>query len=355
MTPPRLPWVTAELEGSGGVLLPAPDDFLVDEVLPYDPAGSGEHLFVRFEKVGLNTPEAVARLVRAAGLGDGRRLPPEVGFAGLKDRHARTRQWMSMPWNKPEGPDFSEAESDALRVLETVRHGHKLRRGHQRGNHFRIVLRQVPEGGFSRAEATLERLKQTGVPHAFGPQRFGREGDNDRVALGFLRGDSRPPRDRRLKDLLLSALQSRIFNRVLELRIQRGQFATALPGDLMYKHASGGMFVVEDVPTESARVQGLEISPTGPLPGKKMRRPDGAAAALEAEVIEELELGADELRRLGPGTRRPLRYPLDPATRLERLEDDALALEVFLPSGAYATVLLDELVKPAEGPFDRST
>lgn len=353
-SPARMPWITAELPGAGGILRPSPDDFLVDEVLPYAPSGSGGHLFVRFEKIGLTTPEAVGRLVAAAGLADGRRLPPEVGFAGLKDRHARTRQWMSLPCNRPEPPDLSAAEGDELRILETRRHEHKLRRGHQRGNHFRIVLREVPAGGLERARAILARLGETGVPHAFGPQRFGRDDDNDQVALSFLRKKTRPPRDRRLKDLMLSALQSRIFNRVLALRIEGGSVTSALPGDLMYKHASGGMFLVEDVEAERPRAARLEISPTGPLPGKKMRAPGGAAAELEAAVLAELGLGADEARRLGPGTRRPLRYPLDPETRLEAVGEDGLALEVFLPSGAYATVLLDELVKPADRPFDRA-
>lgn len=330
-----------------------PEDFIVDEALPYEALGEGEHLFVRFEKVGLNTPDAVGRLVRSAGLGDGRRLPPEVGFAGLKDRHARTRQWMSIPWSQPEAPDFSQGEGPQLRVLESVRHNHKLRRGHQRGNHFQIILREVPEGGFERAEAIVERLRSIGVPHAFGPQRFGRDGDNDAVALSFIRGQSRAPRDRRLRDLLLSALQSRIFNRVLALRIERGLFDRALLGDLMSKHQSGGMFVVEDLEAEQTRVQSLEISPTGPLPGKKMRQPSGEAAALEAEVLQEFGLSTDELRRLGPGTRRSLRYPLDPETRIERVGEDGISLKVFLPSGAYATVLLDEMVKPADGPFER--
>lgn len=351
----RQPWITAELPGCGGVLRPDPGDFFVDEVLPYAPSGLGDHLFIQFEKLGLNTQDAVARIVGAAGLSDGRRLPPEVGFAGLKDRHARTRQWMSLPWTKDEGPDLSAAESPELHVLQTVRHNHKLRRGHQRGNHFGIVLREVPEGGLQRARAVLDRLAETGVPHAFGPQRFGRDGDNDQVALAFVRGLARAPRDRRLRDLLLSALQSRVFNRVLALRIERGQFDRALLGDLMSKHESGGMFVVEDVDTDQARVAALEISPTGPLPGKKMRQPSGEAATLEAEVLAELGLTAEDVRKLGPGTRRTLRYPLDPEVQLEGLGDDALSLRVFLPSGAYATVLLDELVKPADAPFDRSS
>jgi tRNA pseudouridine13 synthase len=349
----RLPWVTAELPGSGGVLRPDPEDFLVDEVLPYAPSGEGEHLFVRFEKIGLNTPDAVARIVRAAGLGQGRRMPPEVGFAGLKDRHARTRQWMSLPCGaSADLPQLESAEGDDLKILETLRHNHKLRRGHQRGNHFEIVLRDMPEGGGARAQAVLERLRSTGVPHAFGPQRFGRDGDNDQVALAFIRGEGRAPRDRRLRDLLLSALQSRIFNRLLAVRIETGLFDKLLLGDLMQKHESGGMFTVENLETEQPRADNLEISPTGPMPGKKMRLANHAAADLEASIIGEMGLSPEEIRKLGPGTRRLLRYPLAPETTLD-VQPDSMTLKVFLPSGAYATVLLDEIVKPEDGPFDR--
>lgn len=350
----RIPWITADLPGSGGVLRPEPEDFVVDEVLPYPLSGEGDHLFIRFEKVGLNTPEAVTRIVTAAGLAEGRRLPPEVGYAGLKDRHARTRQWMSIPWpGRSAPPDLALAEGEQLRILETQRHPHKLRRGHQAGNRFEIVLREVPEGGLNRARDVLERLRATGVPHAFGPQRFGRDGDNDQVALAFVRGQAKAPRDRHLRDLLLSALQSRVFNQVLATRIERGLFTRALEGDVMTKHATGGMFTTTDVAADQPRVEALEISPTGPLPGKKMRAPAAEAAALEAEIIDGLGLSPQDVARLGPGTRRGLRYPLDPSVCLTGPAPDTLMLEVFLPSGAYATVLLDELVKPPDGPFTR--
>ena len=346
--------MTAGLPGCGGVLRADAEDFTVDEVLPYAPSGDGTHVFVRFEKIRLDTAPAVRRLVEAAGLLKDGRVPPEVGYAGNKDRHARTRQWMSLPWSGEGLPDLSAAAADDLQVLEMVRHGHKLRRGHQAGNHFDIVLRNVSPDGEARAAAILARLREVGVPHYFGPQRFGRDDDNDRTALAFLRREAKAPKDRRLRDLLLSALQSRIFNAVLARRIEDGTVAQALEGDLMSKHATGGMFTADDPAAEQPRVAALEISPTGPLPGKKMRAPKAAAAALEAEILGTFALGDEEIRRLGPGTRRALRYPLDPEARLAPGPDpDSLRLTVFLPSGAYATVLLDELVKPEAGVFTR--
>lgn len=350
----RLPWITAGQPGCGGVLRAAPEDFGVDEALPYAPSGEGPHIFVRFEKLGLDTAPAVQRITEAAGLLKDGRVPPEVGYAGNKDRHARTRQWMSLPWDRPGFPDLGAAEGDDLRVLEQVRHGHKLRRGHQAGNHFDIVLRDLGPDGLALAHATLARLRETGVPHYFGPQRFGRDDDNDRTALAFLRREAKPPKNRRLRDLMLSALQSRIFNAVLARRIQDGTVATALLGDLMSKHETGGMFTVEDVAAEQPRADAFEISPTGPLPGKKMRAPKADAAALEAEILAGFGLGDDEIRRLGPGTRRSLRYPLDPEATIEPgPTPNSLRLRCFLPSGAYATVLLDELVKPDGGVFAR--
>lgn len=343
-------FVTSELAGSGGQLTTDPEDFWVDEILPYDPQGHGPHLFIQIEKCGLTTPQAVQRICDALKLPSAQ----ETGYAGMKDRHARTRQWISVPWEQEALPDLSECNAPDLSVLNAIRHAKKLRRGHTAANRFRITIRDVPSEGYERALAVLERLAQTGVPHRFGPQRFGKFNDNDRVALDILQGKSRPPRNRRLRDLYWSALQSRVFNQILETRIQRGLLDQALRGDWMYKHHTGGMFTVDDPATEQPRVNAFEISPTGVLPGKKHRPAQMDAARLENEILNRFDMPPSAWARLGPGTRRPLRYPLDPEVHLEALTLDAFRLDVTLPSGAYATVLLDEIVKPTTGPFTRT-
>lgn len=345
--------VTAELPGSGGRLTAAPEDFQVSELLPYAPSGEGEHLFIYFEKRDLTTPEAARRIASALGKVDGRGQPlPEVGFAGMKDRHAIARQWLSVPWPIKAG-EVPTLSLDGITVLTTVRHGHKLRRGHQRGNRFRITLRDVPSGGLEKALVVAERLRTIGVPNYYGPQRFGKEGDNAVRALAFLRNEAPAPRDRRLRDLLVSSLQSEIFNRILTLRISRGLYNQALRGDVMQKHETGGMFVSTDPSVDQARVERLEISPTGVLPGKKAKATEADAAALEAEVLSGLGFDPSIIDRYADGTRRVLRQPLDPELHLSPIED-GLVLEVSLPSGSYATVLLDELVKPEGARFDRS-
>lgn len=340
-------WLTEDLPGSGGILEATADDFIVHELPSYLPSGQGEHLFLEIEKVGLTTPEAVKRLAAALSLRE-----HEVGYAGLKDKDARTRQWVSAPWPvKRELPDPAGLELDGVRVITAARHGNKLRRGHQRGNRFRLTLRRVPSGGLERARAVLDRLTAQGVPNAFGPQRFGRDGTNVAQGLAILRGEAPAPRNRRIKDLLLSSVQSEAFNRVLERRMAEGLFTRALLGDVMQKHDTHGLFDVTDPEAEQPRVDRLEISPTAALPGAKVRRPAaGWAAEVEREVSAELGLDEALLARLDEGTRRALRYPLRGA-ELGPAPDapDALVLDLSLPSGAYATVVLAEIMKPEGG------
>lgn len=336
--------LTRDLPGSGGLLLADPEDFVVHERLAYGAEGAGEHLFVHLEKVGLTTPEAARRVAELAGV-----RPNDVGWAGLKDRAARARQWLSLPWLVKRPLPALELDMSELRILEARRHGNKLKRSHGVGNRFEITLRSVPPGGAERAAAVLERLRTTGVPNAFGPQRFGRDGDNAERALAVLRKEAPRPRDRRLWSILVSALQSEVFNRVLAARVEAGLLGVALEGDVMKKHDSGGLFDVADAAAEQPRVDRLEISPTAALPGPKARPAHGRPAELEAEALASVGIDAALLDRLDVGTRRALRYPLDPEARIVPLSDDAYRLEIALPSGAFATVVLAELVKPEAG------
>lgn len=354
--------ITGAYPGSGGTLHALAEDFEVEETLPYAASGEGEHLFVHLEKRGLDSLWAARQVAERFGvIEEGARLPREAGIAGLKDRHAVARQWISLPWptTKPL-PDVEGSpwmyDSGTLRLLGTIRHGHKLRKGHVAGNRFRIRIRDVPEGGRARAQAALERLWITGLPNRFGPQRFGLRGDNADQARDILGGRRRRPRDRRVWSLLCSSLQSEVFNRLLDARIEAGLLTTALIGDRMIKHASGGQFEVEDPVAEQPRVDVLEISPTGCLPGKRTPSATGRAAEMEAQALLESDLSPEVVAKLGVGARRPLRIPLDPSARIEPSPESGpedYIVSVQLPSGTYATMLLDELVKP-EGRFERA-
>ena len=346
ITPWLAPRLTTDHPGSGGVLRSAPEDFRVREELPYPLTGEGTHLFVRIEKSGIDSLTVIRRLAQVAGV-----RPDDVGAAGLKDRWAIAEQWLSVPDASDLEPRLAELEDDDLTIQAVTRHPHKLRRGHVAANHFRIRLREVPPDGLGRASATLDALKQSGLPNTFGRQRFGRDGDNPQRGVELLRRPRR--RGHRLGALLVSSVQSAVFNRVLALRIHRGELRRALMGDLMQKHDTGGLFDVTDPTAEQPRVDRVDISATGPIVGKRMRSPSDAPAQAEADALAACRLTEDDLPRFGRGSRRALRIPCDPEARVHAPEPGVLEVSFKLPSGSYATTLLDELIKPPGGMFAR--
>jgi tRNA pseudouridine13 synthase len=320
----------------------SPDTFLVEELPAYLPSGEGAHTFVWIEKRGLGTLEAVNRLARVLGV-----QARDVGYAGMKDRHATTRQWLSVPAVAPE--QALAAEVSDLRVLEARRHGNKLRVGHLRGNRFEVVLHDVQPGEADSISARLDELARSGIPNRYGQQRFGAAGDNLQVGLEILRG-ARRERDARRRKLLLSAVQSAVFNHVLELREAGGGLCMVRAGDVLQKVDSGGAFVCDDPAREQARVDAGEIVPTAPLPGSRVLEPPPAtpARALEDQALAELGIVAGELGELGralPGTRRPVVVKVTPGEPAVAPEDvaDRLRLRFSLPAGSYATVLLQAL------------
>jgi tRNA pseudouridine13 synthase len=338
-----VPVLTADLPGTGGALRSSPEDFVVDERPAYAPSGAGDHVFVRIEKRDLTTPAAIAAIARALGV-DKR----DIGAAGMKDRVAVTRQWLSLP--PPVTPERALAVAvPGLAVLEAVRHAHKLRTGHLRGNTFRLVVRGVDAGAADRARAILARLAvPPGAPNAYGEQRFGRAGDNADAGLALIRGEAPPTRDRRHDRLLVSALQSRLFNRWLAARIADGLYATALAGDVMHKRG-GGMFDSTDPAVDEPRVAAGEIVPTGPMFGHRMRAPAAGtpAAEREAAVLAEAGLRPDDFRAVGAiaaGTRRDAAITVDDAG-VVAVAPDAIEVSFTLPAGAYATTVMHEVMK----------
>lgn len=319
------------------------DDFSVDEIPLYVPAGEGGHTFVRIEKRGRNTEEVARALAREAGV-----PPSEVGYAGRKDRHAVTRQWLSVPRLDPERA-LSLALPD-VRVLEAVRHPHKLRTGQLRGNRFEIVVRDVEAALAETAAARLESLRRLGMPNRFGVQRFGREADNAERGRAVLEGRLRP-RDRRAARFLVSALQSAVFNETLLRRPLALDAVEA--GEVAQVVESGGLFLVEDGAQEAPRAARFEISATGPIFGSGGRDPvpTGAAAARELAALAALGVGDELLRRVPAGlrlrgARRAVRVPVSDAVFV--LQGDVVRLQFSLAAGSYATVLVEELFGPVE-------
>ena len=313
---------------------------MVEEIPAYLPAGEGEHAYLWIEKQNLTTLEAVGRLARVLGV-DGR----DVGYAGMKDRHATTRQWLSVL-----GVDTARAQSaavDGVRILAAGRHKNKLRVGHLHGNRFEVVLVDLAAGDGETIAAGLRRLASEGVPNRYGHQRFGSTGANLAQGLALLRGTRREPDGRRRK-LLLSAVQSAVFNRVLELRAAEGGLLRVRGGDILQKVASGGQFVGADVATDQARVDAGEIVPTGPLPGSHVRSPEPGSPArlLEERALADVGVGPSELAQVGralPGARRPVVVKVTLSDTPVTALPGGLRLRFSLPAGSYATVVLEAL------------
>jgi len=308
------------------------DDFRVEEVLLYRPQGHGPQTLLLVEKRDLDTARVAELLAAEAGI-----RPGDVGFAGRKDRHAVARQWFSVPGLDPQRA--LEIERPGLRVLEAVRHGEKLHLGELRGNRFEIVVRGVDANAATRAEARLDELVRSGMPNRFGVQRFGRDGDNATRGAEILRhGAGRV--SRRDARFLVSALQSAVFNAVLERR----PWDVLWPGDLALEHRSGLVLDVPDPAAVAERLASLAISPTGPIFGTSVRRPRGRAGEIEAEALNEFGIPPNLRPPSGlrlPGDRRALRIPLRDAAA--RRDGDTLGLRFELPAGSYATVLVEEL------------
>jgi tRNA pseudouridine13 synthase len=333
------PFVSDEIPALSGRLKESPEDFVVEELPAYAPSGSGEHLYLWIEKRELNTPDAARALARALGAD-----VEQAGWAGLKDRRAITRQWLS--FHCPATPRPEELALENVRVLEVSRHVNKLRSGHLRGNRFSLRLADVPPGHEQHAERCLSLLHERGLPNFYGAQRFGHGGRNLSSAYDFVVGGGRPPQKPFLRKLFMSALQSGLFNAWLSARIEQGLFDRVLEGEVLRKEDSGGLFLSSDPALDQERFARWEISPTGPMFGSRMKAPAAAALALEDSILERFGVTPAQLARAakyGEGTRRVARVRPDGA-RVVRTGSD-LELTFSLPKGSYATVLVEELTK----------
>src|SRR6516165_9191415 len=163
--------LTADLPGIGGRIKAIPEDFEVEEIPAYEPSGGGDFLYLWIEKRDMGAEYFVRQVAKRLDIPVG-----EVGTAGMKDRHAVTRQMVSVPGQVEDR--LGQLEGDGIRVLKVSRHGNKLRPGHLHGNRFQVLVRDPETPG--RLEEILapllERLRP-GVPNFFGAQRFGKDAE----------------------------------------------------------------------------------------------------------------------------------------------------------------------------------
>jgi len=393
-----LPFLTRDYPGIGGRLKTEPDDFVVEEIPLYQPCGEGQHCYAFVEKRGQSTYQLIGAVARALGV-----LPEAIGYAGLKDARAVTRQLLSIDGVDP--ARVQSLELAGVRVLWVSRHRNKLKLGHLAGNRFRIRVRETDQSARERAAAVLAELGRRGVPNYYGEQRFGERQNTHLLGRALLRADGSefvreylgrpqpgeradlraaraaveagdyagalaawPPGlrearwllaalvkrqgdtgqvasilDKKLRRLFATAYQSHLFNQLLAQRIDT--LDRLEMGDVAFIHASGAAFVVQDPAVEQPRAGRFEISPSGPLFGPKVLLADGQPGQRERAALAESGLSAADFRLPGvrlDGARRPFRVPL---TEVEAGWDDGLILQFRLPPGSYATEVLREVMK----------
>ncbi len=335
MTEPSWPR-TAIPPLTAAVLRATPEDFTVEEQMPFALTGAGEHLWLKLRKRGFNTEQVAKQLARTAGV-----TRREVGYAGMKDRHAITVQWFSLHLAGRPDPDWG-ALPDGMTVVESARHSRKLKTGALAGNRFIIVLRDCL-GDCDMVLRRGEEIRTQGVPNYFGEQRFGHGGGNVAAARAMFAG-SGSLRDRKQGGIYLSAARSWVFNEVLARRVTTGDWDRTLNGDAMMLNGSRSFFVPEIVDDIiRRRLAEGDIHPSGPLWGRGDLPTQSAVRELEAAIASEHADLARGLEAAGlEQERRALRViPLEFNT--EWLDATTLSLSFVLPPGSYATALLREL------------
>ena len=352
-------------------------DFVVNELLPLAFTGEGEHLWLHIQKSGMNTAY-LAKL-----LSEWAEIPlRDVGFSGLKDRHALTTQWFSLRIPKKQLPDSEFAPVDisaneSVTILEQQWHNKKLNRGTHRANQFIITLRDIEfadvDNAFSNPEQLLSTkqaveqhlttISQSGVPNYFGSQRFGRSGNNIREALSLF---ARPVPEARLPSnkgkrkrvpreqntMELSAARSLIFNKILAVRVGDGSWNTGLAGEVFNLDGSGSIFASDEIDdTLQGRLESGDIHPTAVLWGTANDKVSGQAAAMETDIVAQsplltqLATGLDQ--RHIKAQRRALRLPIEALSwQWQDIEGaQVLVLNFTLTTGSFATSVLASLVQ----------
>lgn len=350
-----------------------PEDFIVEELPLYEPTGVGTHTYFAIRKRNLSTLEAINGIAREL------QVPTrDFGYAGLKDKNAVTTQMLSVEGIAPER--VLRIEQPNIEVLWAERHTHKLRVGHLRGNRFELTLRDTPHDILPLVKTMMAQLVAEGVPNRFGAQRFGNKNDSHLIGkalmkaewetvLHYMRTEDAPQMDSvarrmqqelarkpvekvittipyRLRRLYLSAYQAHLFNNILEKRMPH--LGKLLAGDIAVKHSNGAPFLVEDPTSEQPRADAFEISPSGPIFGYKMRMPTGEVLDLEAATLRDEGVRLEKFRKVVgirlPGTRRPLRMPIQ-LHEVSAVEGGVgIRLCFTLPAGGYATVVVEELL-----------
>jgi tRNA pseudouridine13 synthase len=335
----------------------SPRDFVVEEIPLYEFSGEGEHLILQVRKKNLSTNEMIGQIARYLGIKN-----KEIGYAGLKDKHAMTKQYISL--HKKYEESLESFNHEDIKILSKQYHNNKIRIGHLRGNRFYIKLKKVTPTAAKKIDEALKSIDASGMPNYFGYQRFGNDGDNHILGEKLAKGEARE-RNPRVKQLLINAYQSHLFNlwlsrrleinslvssfeakeiesllnmpndEVVQMKAQKHPFKL-IRGDIMEHYPHGRIFEYEGSNEDLERFNARDITVTGLLCGKKVKNATGLAG--EVEKLFDDAINEDGARRYA------WVYPTDIEGRYNQMEAQ-YEMNFTLPKGSYATVLIEEIAK----------
>jgi tRNA pseudouridine13 synthase len=328
--------------GISGRIRVRPEDFQVREDLGFEPDGDGEHCLLLVRKTGCNTQWVADQLASAGAI-----AAREVGYSGLKDRHAVTEQWFSVPARAMRRLEDTDLSATGIELLCAAGHRRKLRRGVHQRNHFRIRISDMVCGSGWREllESRLAMIAASGVPNYFGDQRFGRRGGNIELVRRLAAGQRMGRRDH---GFALSAARSQIFNAVLSARVRDSSWNRLLSGDVAALHGTRSVFSVTAVDeTLEQRLRIQDIHPSGPMWGRGELATGGEVAALENKIAAEYPAAAAVAIEAGmKQERRPLRLTV--ADLAWEMSEESLTLSFNLLKGGFATTVLREVAQVSD-------
>jgi tRNA pseudouridine13 synthase len=328
-------WFRAhDLPLSQGVLKEQNTDFIVTERLPEQPSGEGEHIWLTIEKDGQNTAWVARQLAKWAGV-----KPRDVSYAGLKDRHAVTRQTFSVHLPGKVSPSTHLIHIDGVKLIDAQRHSRKLKTGQLIGNHFSIRLRQVSQS-LEAIQQNWQKVITDGVPNYFGPQRFGFAGQNVEKGVDWILGRESAPRQH--QSIYLSAVRSYLFNHLLEQRVKDGTWNRLIAGDFVqFTEGKSGFYCEQPEENDHARCDSGQLSACASLPGS-IKEVFSTLDQRESQQLEPYESWVQALEQKNVARQfRKLRL-LPENAQFEIVEGDPV-LQFFLPAGSFATTVLSEL------------
>lgn len=327
-------WAYAEKPMASGIFKAQAEDFKVYEALGFELSAEGEHVWLYVEKRGQNTLDLCKEIAAKLNIS-----PKQISYSGLKDKHAITRQWLSICTAKE--MNYLALVLDKANVLIAKRHTHKLKRGAHRANEFEIVLRDI-----SRPKAldkALGRIEKHAVPNYFGEQRFGNSGNNIKQAVRMFSGALKVGRHQR--GLYLSAARAYLFNEVLSERVSRQIWNKGIQGDVMMLAGSNSFFqtdAIDDVLEK--RLAEFDIHPSIPLWGKGSLATSFEAHKLESDIIRQYPQLTAGLESYGLRQQRRASRLIVQALEHVWLNKTTLKIKFSLVRGAFATTVLRQLL-----------